>query len=54
MLISANQPLGEWGKLFHDQAMTLATIDRLVRHAAILEMNVDSCRRKKAVDKRVE
>jgi DNA replication protein DnaC len=30
MLITANQPLGEWGKIFPDQAMTSAAIDRLV------------------------
>src|SRR5271165_6282334 len=50
MLITANQPFGEWGKIFPDQAMTLAAIDRLVHHATILEMNVDSYRRKEAVD----
>jgi DNA replication protein DnaC len=27
MLITANQPFGEWGKIFPDQAMTLAAID---------------------------
>ena len=46
LLITANQPFGEWGKIFPDQAMTLAAIDRLVHHATILEMNVESCRRK--------
>ncbi|MGB7782970.1 MAG: IS21-like element helper ATPase IstB [Pseudolabrys sp.] len=51
MLITANQPFGEWGKIFPDRAMTLAAIDRLVHHATILEMNVDSYRRKAAVDK---
>src|ERR1700737_2250082 len=51
MLITANQPFGEWDKIFPDQAMTLAAIDRLVHHATILEMNVDSYRRKAAVDK---
>ena len=50
MLITANQPFGEWGKIFTDQAMTLAAIDRLVHHATILEMNVDSYRRKEAID----
>jgi DNA replication protein DnaC len=50
MLITANQPFGEWGKVFSDQAMTLAAIDRIVHHATILEMNVDSYRRKEAVD----
>ena len=28
LLITANQPFGEWGKIFSDQAMTLAAIDR--------------------------
>jgi DNA replication protein DnaC len=51
MLITANQPFGEWGKIFPDQAMTLAAINRLVHHATILEMNVDSYRRKEALDK---
>jgi DNA replication protein DnaC len=41
MLITANQPFGEWGKVFPDQAMTLAAIDRLVHHATILR---DECR----------
>ncbi|MEI8397324.1 MAG: IS21-like element helper ATPase IstB, partial [Rhodospirillaceae bacterium] len=40
ILITANQPFGEWGKIFPDQAMTLAAVDRLVHHATILEMNV--------------
>jgi DNA replication protein DnaC len=31
--------------VFGDQAMTLAAIDRLVHHATILEMNVESYRR---------
>jgi hypothetical protein len=31
--------------------MTLAAIDRLVHHATILEMNVDSYRRREAIDK---
>lgn len=52
MLITANQPFGEWGKVFPDQAMTLAAIDRLVHHATILEMNVESYRRKTAIERK--
>jgi DNA replication protein DnaC len=52
LLITANQPFGEWGRIFPDQAMTLAAIDRLVHHATILEMNVESYRRKVAIDRR--
>src|ERR1700680_965199 len=35
ILITANQPFGEWGKIFPDQAMTVAVVDRLVHHATI-------------------
>jgi DNA replication protein DnaC len=52
LLITANQPFGEWGKIFPDQAMTLAAIDRLVHHATILETNVQSYRRKTAVERK--
>ena len=49
LLITANQPFGEWGKIFPDPAMTLAAVDRLVHHATIFEMNVESFRRRAAV-----
>ena len=52
MLITANQPFGEWGKVFPDPAMTLAAIDRLVHHATILEMNVESYRRRTALERK--
>ena len=52
LLITANQPFGEWGNIFSDQAMTLAAIDRLVHHATILEMNVESYRRKAALKRK--
>ena len=52
LLITANQPFGEWGKVFPDQAMTLAAIDRLVHHATILEMNVESYRRRVALNRK--
>src|SRR5437762_1478084 len=38
------------GKIFPDQAMTLAVVDRLVHHATIFEMNVESYRRRAALD----
>jgi len=52
MLITANQPFGEWGRIFPDQAMTLAAVDRLVHHATIFEMNVESFRRRAAIDRK--
>ena len=52
MLITANQPFGEWGKVFPDPAMTLAAVDRLVHHATIFEMNVESYRRREAMERK--
>jgi DNA replication protein DnaC len=52
MLITANQPFGDWDKVFPDPAMTLAAVDRLVHHATILELNVESYRRRQAIDKK--
>lgn len=51
MLITANQPFGEWGRVFPDPAMTLAAIDRLVHHSTIFEMNVESYRRRTAINR---
>jgi hypothetical protein len=42
MLVTANQPFGEWGK----------AIDRLVHHATIFEMNVESYRRRQALERK--
>jgi DNA replication protein DnaC len=50
LLITANQPFAEWNRVFPDQAMTLAAVDRLVHHATILEMNVESYRRRAAIE----
>ncbi len=49
LLVTANQPFGEWGSIFPEQAMTLAAIDRLVHRASIFELNVESYRRRAAV-----
>jgi len=49
LLITANQPFGAWDRIFPDPSMTVAAIDRLVHHATIFEMNVESYRRRSAV-----
>jgi DNA replication protein DnaC len=46
--ITANTPFSQWSEVFTDAAMTLAAIDRLVHHSTILEMNVESYRRRAA------
>ena len=48
LAITANTPFSQWAEVFVEPAMTLAAVDRLVHHAAILEMNVESYRRRAA------
>lgn len=52
LAITANQPFSAWDRVFPDQAVTVAAIDRLVHHSTILEMNVDSYRRRTALNRR--
>ena len=52
IMITANQPFGEWDKIFPDPAMTLAAVDRLVHHATIFELNVESYRRRTALERK--
>ena len=49
MLVTANQPFAEWHKVFPDETTAVAAVDRLVHHATIFEMNVESYRRRAAV-----
>lgn len=51
LAITANQPFGAWENIFPDKAMTVAAIDRLVHHAIIVEMNVESYRRRAAAER---
>jgi len=39
LLITANQPFGEWDTLFPDKIMAVAAIDRIVHHATIIKIN---------------
>ena len=48
LAITANTPFSHWGEVFAEPAMTLAAVDRLVHHSTILEMNVESYRRRAA------
>jgi len=50
--MTANQSFGQWDSVFPDPAMTVAAVDRLVHHSVILEMNVESYRRRSAEKKK--
>ena len=52
LLVTSNHPFGAWESVFPDKSMTIAAIDRLVHHATILEMNVESYRRRAATTRR--
>lgn len=53
IILTSNQPFGEWDKIFQDKAMAVAAIDRLVHNATILQINVESFRKNNAL-KRME
>ena len=52
ILITANQPFWRWDNVFPDPGMTVAAIDRLVHHSTIFELNVESYRRREALDRK--
>jgi DNA replication protein DnaC len=49
IIITSNQPFSEWDRIFPDEMMTVAAIDRLVHHATLLKVQSDSYRRKTAM-----
>ena len=52
MIFSVISVRCSWNSIFPDPAMTLAAVDRLVHHATIFEMNVESYRRRTAEARR--
>ena len=49
-MITANQPFGQWNRVYSDETTAVAAVDRLVHHATILEMTVESYRRRAAFE----
>lgn len=45
LIITANQPFSEWDKIFPDNMMAVAAVDRLIHHGTILNINEQSYRR---------
>jgi DNA replication protein DnaC len=48
LIITANHPFSAWDTIFSDSTMTVAAVDRLVHHAVILEIQVESFRQQTA------
>jgi DNA replication protein DnaC len=53
MIITSNQPFGEWDKIFTDPSMTVAAIDRVVHHSIIIEIQADSHRKRQAISRNI-
>ncbi len=49
IIITSNQPFGEWDKIFADPSMTVAAIDRVVHHSTIIEIQAESYRKRQAI-----
>lgn len=47
IIITANQPFGQWDTIFPDNMMAVAAIDRLIHHATVINITGDSFRTKK-------
>jgi DNA replication protein DnaC len=45
LIITANQPFGEWNNIFPDNMMAVSAIDRLVHHATIINISEQSYRK---------
>lgn len=52
LLITANQPFSEWDQIFPDNMMTVAAVDRLIHHAAIINIKGESYRQKNRKQKK--
>lgn len=48
LIITSNQPFGEWDQIFPDNVMAVAAIDRLVHHSTIINVTDKSYRSKQS------
>lgn len=48
LIITSNQPFSDWDKIFPDNVMAVAAVDRLVHHATIINIEDQSYRQRTA------
>lgn len=48
LIITSNQPFGEWDQIFPDNMMAVAAVDRLIHHATIINIKEISYRKASA------
>jgi DNA replication protein DnaC len=46
VIITSNQPFSAWDRIFPDDMMAVAAIDRLIHHAHVIELSGESYRKK--------
>jgi len=51
LIITSNQHFNQWDQIFPDTMMTVAAIDRIIRHATIIEIEGESYRKKQSLKK---
>jgi DNA replication protein DnaC len=51
IIVTANQPFSEWDSIFPDNMMAVAAIDRLIHHAAIINIKEQSYRKSESAKK---
>lgn len=49
LFITSNLPFSGWQRIFKNEMMTAAAIDRLVHHSVVIELNIESFRMKQAL-----
>jgi DNA replication protein DnaC len=54
VLITSNQPFSAWDRIFGDDMMAVAAIDRLIHHAHVLELRGESYRKRTHTRQRKE
>jgi DNA replication protein DnaC len=54
VLITSNCPFSQWNTIFKDEMTTAATVDRLIHHSTILELNAESYRVASAKNKQIK
>lgn len=52
IIVTSNHAFSDWDKIFDDNMMTVAAIDRLVHHATIFELDAESYRKKESIKRR--
>ncbi len=46
LIITSNQAFSQWDQIFPDNMMTVAAIDRIIHHASVIEIDIESYRKK--------